>query len=57
MAKEKRAQGRPPLYPLPEPIDVSSEEIAQVVLPAKLKKDWRFEQEAKAQGLKPRRRR
>ncbi len=52
----KRGPGRPPLYQLPEPIDASPEEVARVVLQAKPKKVWRFEEEAKAKGLKPYRR-
>ena len=51
----KKPRGRPPKYTLPEPIDASPERIAEVVLRAKPKKKWRFEQEAKANGLKPRR--
>ncbi|MDE2815574.1 MAG: hypothetical protein OXM03_00280 [Chloroflexota bacterium] len=56
MSKEKKPRGRPRKYEMPEPIDASPEEIAQVVLRAKPKKVWKFEQEAEAKGLKPRRR-
>jgi hypothetical protein len=36
---------------MPEPIDASPEEIADVVLRAKPKKVWRFEEEA--EGSRP----
>ena len=55
MANERK-RGRPVKYELPEPIDASPEEVARVVLQAKPKKVWRFEEEAKARGLKPNRR-
>ena len=45
MAKGK-PRGRPVKYPLPERIDASPERIAEVVLQAKPKKAWKFEQEA-----------
>lgn len=45
MTQEKRPRGRPPKYPLPEPIDASPEEVARVVLQAKPKAAWRFEEE------------
>ncbi len=45
MSKKKRPRGRPEKYPHPEPIDASPEEIARVVLKAKPKEVWRFEQE------------
>ena len=45
MAKRKQ-RGRPPILKMPEPIDASPEEIAEVVLRAKPKKVWRFEEEA-----------
>ena len=48
-----KGPGRPTQYQLPEPIDASPEEVARVVLQAKPKKVWRFEEEAKAKGLKP----
>ena len=56
MARQPKPRGRPVKYPLPEPIDATPEEIAQVVLKAPPKKVWRFEQEAEAQGRKPPRR-
>ena len=46
MAKQKEARGRPVKYPLPEPIDATPEQVARVVLQAKPKKHWRFEEEA-----------
>ena len=53
----KKGPGRPIKYQLPaEPIDASPEEVARVVLQAKPKKVYRFEEEAKAKGLKPNRR-
>jgi hypothetical protein len=42
---KKKPRGRPEKYPHPEPIDASPEEIAQVVLRAEPKEEWRFEQE------------
>lgn len=46
--KKKPAQrGRPPKYEMPERIDASPEEIAQVVLRAKPKKKWRYMDGAK----------
>ena len=53
---EPKKRGRPAKYKPPERIDASPEEIAEVVLRAKPKKVWRFEEEAKADGLRPRRR-
>ena len=52
MAKKKE-RGRPPKYPHPEPIDASPEEIAAVVLRAKPKAEWRYEQEM-GRSRKPR---
>lgn len=46
MPRPKKARGRPVKYPLPEPIDATPEEVARVVLKAKPKKVWRFEQES-----------
>lgn len=46
MARKKKTRGRPVKYQLPEPIDATPEEVARVVLQAKPKKVWRFEQEA-----------
>ena len=47
MPKTKKQRGRPVKYPRPERIDASPEEIAEVVLRAKPKKVWRFEEERK----------
>ena len=46
MSKKDKKIGRPVVYPLPEPIDASPEEVAQVVLQMPPKTDWRFEQES-----------
>jgi hypothetical protein len=46
MPHEKKPRGRPPKYVMPERIDASPEIIAEVVLRAKPKKVWRYEQEA-----------
>ena len=46
--KPKRPAGRPSVKAWPEPIDASPEEIADVVLRAKPKKVWRYEQEEAA---------
>ena len=45
--KRKKKRGRPPVLTMPEPIDASPEEVARVVLQAKPKTVWRFEEEAK----------
>ena len=45
MPKQKKPRGRPPKYPMPERIDASPEEIAEVVLRAKPKETWRYEEE------------
>ena len=52
---QRKGPGRPAKYKRPERIDAAPEEIAKVVLRAKPKKVWRFEQEAEAKGLKRRR--
>ena len=44
MPKTKKQRGRPVKYPRPERIDASPEEIAEVVLRAKPRKVWRFEE-------------
>ena len=44
--KAGKARGRPPEYPMPEPIDAPPERVAEVVLRAKPKKVWRYETEA-----------
>ena len=46
MPKPKKPRGRPPKYELPEPLDMAPEELARIVLQAKPKTEWRFEQEA-----------
>ena len=43
--KRKREPGRPMTHEYPEKIDANPEEIADVVMRAKSKKVWRFEQE------------
>ena len=53
MAKEKKPKGRPVKYPMPERIDASPERIAEVVLGAKPKKVWRYEEEAGRKKAKP----
>lgn len=45
MPRPKKERGRPDKYPHPEPIDASPETIAEVVLRAKPKEMWRYEQE------------
>ena len=45
MTDKQKPRGRPPKYPMPERIDASPEEIAEVVLRAKPKQDWRYEEE------------
>ena len=52
MARKKKGRGRPPTdkYPHPMTIDASPETIAEVVLRAKPKQVWRYEQEAKKAG-------
>ena len=42
-----KQRGRPPTRTMPEQIDAPPETIAEVVLRAKPKKNWRFEEEAK----------
>ena len=46
MARPKKPRGRPVKYPMPERIDASPEEIADVVLRAKPKQVWKYEEEA-----------
>ena len=50
MSKQKKPRGRPPKYPMPEPLDVDMDTLAEVVLKAKPKEIWRYEQET---GRKP----
>ena len=50
MPRKKKPRGRPPKLVMPERIDgVTPEQVADVVLRAKLKKVWRFEEEYKRQ--------
>jgi hypothetical protein len=46
MPEEKKQRGRPVKRTMPEQIDASPEEIAEVVLRAKPKKFWRFEEDS-----------
>jgi hypothetical protein len=46
MPRQKKPRGRPVKYQLPEPIDSTPEEVARIVLSAKPKTTWRFEEEA-----------
>ncbi len=39
---KKRPRGRPRIHPLPERIDATPEEIAEVVLRMPPKSDWRY---------------
>ena len=41
---DKKKRGRPVKCPMPEHIDATPEEIAEVVLRAKPKETWRYEQ-------------
>ena len=50
MSKQKKPRGRPPKYPMPETLDVDMDTLAEVVLKAKPKEVWRYEQET---GRKP----
>ena len=40
--KPKRGRGRPPKFVMPERIDASPEEIADVVMRAKPPKEWQY---------------
>ncbi len=40
-------RGRPVIHEMPERIDASPEEIAETVLRAKPRSEWRYEREAK----------
>ena len=46
MPRKKKDRGRPVKYPMPPKIDADPETIAEVVLRAKPKKVWRYEQKA-----------
>ncbi len=43
--KKKLRRGRPPKLTMPKRIDATPEEVAEVVLQAKPKETWRFEEE------------
>jgi hypothetical protein len=45
MPRKKKDRGRPVKHPMPPKIDADPETIAEVVLQAKPKKVWRYEQE------------
>ena len=49
-AEVKKSRGRPLKYPMPERIDATPEEVAEVVLKAKPKKVWRYEEERRNQS-------
>ena len=53
MARPKKQRGRPPKYEMPERIDASPEEIAEMVLGAKPKETWRYEQKSGRTRRKP----
>ena len=46
MPKQKKTRGRPPKYQMPEPLDVDLDTLAEVVLKAKPKVVWQYEQES-----------
>ena len=46
MSRPKKPKGRPVKHQLPEPLDMAPEELARIVLQAKPKETWRFEEEA-----------
>ena len=46
MPKQKKPRDRPPKYPMPEPLNVDMDTLAEVVLKAKAKEVWRYEQES-----------
>ena len=46
MPKQKKPRGRPLKYPMPETLDVDMDTLAEVVLKAKPKEVWRYEEEA-----------
>ena len=47
MPQKKKPRGRPPNHPMPEPLDVDMDTLAEVVLKAKPKEVWRCEEEYK----------
>ena len=46
MSKQKKPRGRPPKCPMPEPLETDMDTLAEVVLKAKPKEVWRYEEEA-----------
>ena len=46
MPRQKKPRGRPPKHPMPDPLDVDMDTLAEVVLKAKPKEVWRYEEEA-----------
>ena len=51
MPRKKKARGRPVEYAMPERIDATPEEIADVVLRAKPPRTWRYMEEAERKRL------
>lgn len=52
MATKRKRRGRPPVHTMPDRIDASPEEIAEVVLRAKPKESWRFLEERDTESKK-----
>ena len=48
MPCKKKPLGRPPKLEMPEPIEADADRVAEVVLRAKPKEVWRFEEEYKS---------
>ena len=44
--RQKKPLGRPPKYQMLEPLDVDMNTLAEMVLKAKPKEVWRYEQES-----------
>ncbi len=53
MPRKKKNRGRPVTYQLPEPLDMTPEELARITLRAKPKTSWRFEEETALYPRKP----
>ena len=47
MPSQKKSRGRPPKREMPEPIEADADLVAEVVLRAKPKEVWRFEEDYK----------
>ena len=47
MPRQKKPRGRPSKLQMPEPIKADADTVAEVVLKAKPKKVWQFEEEYK----------